>query len=408
MHELGDRPPRQGAAAAGRAQCLRRLLAADARNRQLAWSDQLARLHGAEPGYQPGYEDALTHFVPRSTAPSSRRACAPVAGAGVPFDIEVQVRTLQGLLWVRCVGQLLRAEGQIVGAEGLVQEIAPAGLRAGTLLRHTVSMAGAEGSGEASSPSTGRAASAMRTSRRSKLLAAAGEPLRGTQDLELLPEVRAWRWKSASCRRWTARGHRAGGDDAQGSHWLELRGFPFGAGLALHLRDVSARRRAAAPDAAGRQHRPPQRHRHHHGSRAVPRARAAHRVRQRGLRAPDRLAPRRGDRPVAALPAGPDTQRAQLDRIRGALEQERARVDLVNYTRGPALLGGPGRVAGLGRARRLTHWVAVGATSPSASATRRRSSTLRSTTPHPVAQPPDAAGPPGAGGGRGGTRATAP
>ena len=73
---------------------------------------------------------------------------------------------------------------------------------------------------------------------------------------------------------------------------------------------------------------------------------------------PDRLAPRRGDRP-SFIPAG---HRAQVERIRGALEQwERVRVDLVNYTR----TGQPYWVdldvsPVWDDARRLTHWVAVG------------------------------------------------
>jgi hypothetical protein len=93
------------------------------------------------------------------------RACQE---QGTPFDVEVQVDTsMQGRrLWVRCVGQPLRDEdGAIVGVEGLVQEIAPAGYAHGTLLRHTVSMGGALGSGEAFVTIDRRAASATPTSR---------------------------------------------------------------------------------------------------------------------------------------------------------------------------------------------------------------------------------------------------
>src|SRR5207237_1377874 len=32
--------------------------------------------------------------------------------------------------------------------------------------------------------------------------------------------------------------------DARVSHWIEVRGYPFGAGLAVHMRDVSERHRA--------------------------------------------------------------------------------------------------------------------------------------------------------------------
>ena len=122
----------------------------DARKGQLYWSEQLARLHGAAPGYTPRFEDALAHYAEehRGELAARMRACQE---QGVAFDIEVQLHSMQGRrIWARCVGQpLLDESGRIVGAEGLVQEIAPPGYAHGTLMRHTVSMGGALGSGEA-------------------------------------------------------------------------------------------------------------------------------------------------------------------------------------------------------------------------------------------------------------------
>ena len=167
------------------------------------------------------------------------RACRE---QGAPFDLEAQLRTLQGeLLWVRCVGQPLRdQEGAVVGIEGLVQEIAPAGYPPGTLLRHTVSMAGAEGSGEAfvTVDPQGRISHANQQ-------AGAGARAAG----EALPGRKIWSFFQKRARlaleeRFLQALERREGIEleemnAQGSRWLELRGFPFGAGLALHLRDVS-------------------------------------------------------------------------------------------------------------------------------------------------------------------------
>ena len=337
----------------------------DAQQRQLAWSDQLARLHGAEPGYQPGYEDALTHFVPehRAGLEARMRACRE---QGVPFDLEAQLRTLQGeLLWVRCVGQPLRdQEGQVVGIEGLVQEIAPAGYPPGTLLRHTVSMAGAEGSGEAFVTVDPQGRISHANQQAGQVLAPAGEALPGRKIWSFFQK----RARLALEERFLQALERREGIEleemnAQGSRWLELRGFPFGAGLALHLRDVSGRRRAqqhlmllessiarlndiviiteAAPFGAP-------------GPRIVFVNEAFER--RTGWRRDEVI----GQSP--RILQGPDTQRAQLDRIRGALEQwERVRVDLVNYTR----TGQPYWVdldvsPVWDEARRLTHWVAVG------------------------------------------------
>ena len=337
----------------------------DAQRGQLAWSDQLARLHGAEPGYQPSYENALAHFAQehRSELDGRMRACRE---QGTPFDLEVQLRTLQGqLLWVRCVGQPLRDQDErIVGVEGLVQEIAPAGYPPGTLLRHTVSMAGAEGSGEAfvTVDRQGRISHANRQAEQA--LAAAGEALRGRKIWSFFQK----RARLALEERFLQALERREGIEleemnAQGSRWLELRGFPFGAGLALHLRDVSQRRRAqqhllllesslarlndiviiteAAPFGAP-------------GPRIVFVNEAFER--RTGWRRDEVI----GQSP--RILQGPDTQRAQLDRIRGALEQwEQVRVDLVNYTR----TGQPYWVdldvsPVWDDARRLTHWVAVG------------------------------------------------
>src|SRR4051812_15587054 len=82
----------------------------DARQNTLYWSAQLARLHGAPPGYTPTFEDALQHYGDehRGELAARLRACQE---QGEPFDIEVQLHTLQGRrLWVRCVGQPLRDE----------------------------------------------------------------------------------------------------------------------------------------------------------------------------------------------------------------------------------------------------------------------------------------------------------
>ncbi|MCC2674250.1 MAG: hypothetical protein K0R58_1197, partial [Ramlibacter sp.] len=108
----------------------------DAQQGSLYWSEQLARLHGAPPGYTPAFDNALGHYAEehRAELESRMRACRE---QGVPFDVEVQLHSMQGRrVWVRCVGQPLRAaDGSLAGAEGLVQEIAPPGHAPGTLMR---------------------------------------------------------------------------------------------------------------------------------------------------------------------------------------------------------------------------------------------------------------------------------
>ncbi len=116
----------------------------------LTWSDQLARIHDAQPGFAPAPDDPYNLYAAewRGTIATLVRTCAQ---EGTPFDEEMQIVTLEGRrAWVRTIGHAVRSEeGRIVRVEGAVQEIAPHGHRLGTLSRHTVSMGGAMGSGEA-------------------------------------------------------------------------------------------------------------------------------------------------------------------------------------------------------------------------------------------------------------------
>ena len=337
----------------------------DARQGHLYWSEQLARLHGAPPGFKPTLEDALGHYAEEHRAEVEARVLA-CQEQGEPFDIEVQVRTMQGRrVWVRCVGQPLRdAAGAIVGAEGYVQEIAPAGYAPGTLLRHTVSMGGALGSGEAFVTVDRQGRISFANEQAEQLLAPAGEQLLGRKIWTFFQKrVRLGleeRFMHALEKREAIELEEL---DAQVSHWLELRGFPFGAGLALHLRDVSSRRRAqqhltllegsiarlndiviiteAAPFRAP-------------GPRIVFVNEAFER--RTGYTREEVI----GHSP--RFLQGPDTQRAQLDRIRAALEQwERVRVDLINYTKAGEPYWVDLDVSPVwDETRRLTHWVAVG------------------------------------------------
>ena len=218
----------------------------DARHRTLYWSPQLVRLHGAPPGYTPAFDDAFSHFADEHRTDLQGRVCT-CQEQGEPFDIEVQLQTLQGRrIWVRCVGQAWRdAAGEVLGCEGFVQEIAPAGYAPGTLLRHTVSMGGALGSGEAFVTVDRQGRISYANEQAEHLLGASGDALLGRKIWSFFQKrarlALEERFMHALEKREAIELEEL---DAQVMHWLELRGFPFGAGLALHLRDVSSRRRA--------------------------------------------------------------------------------------------------------------------------------------------------------------------
>ena len=336
----------------------------DARNGTLSWSEQLARLHGAPPGYVPTFEQALQHYVPQHRAELAARVRA-CQEQGVSFDIEVQIESMQGRrTWVRCVGQPLRDEaGAIAGAEGLVQEIAPAGYPAGTLLRHSVSMAGALGSGEAFATVDPQGRISYANEQAQQLLAA-GEPVVGRK-LWTFFQKRARlaleeRVMHALEKREPIELEEL---DAQVLHWLELRGFPFGAGLALHLRDVSARRHA-------QQHLVLL-----EGSIArlndiviITEAGPFGEPGPRIVFVNEAFERRTGysrDEVLGRSPRflqGPNTQRRALDQIRAALEEWRpARVDVINYRKNGEPYWVDLDVSPVwDKQRKLTHWVAVG------------------------------------------------
>lgn len=337
----------------------------DARAGRLSWSDQLARLYGAPPGYTPAVEDALAHFVEehRPEMEARMRACQE---EGARFDVEVQVRSLQGRrIWVRCVGEPLRAEdGSILGAEGFVQEIAPPGFAPGTLMRHTVSMGGALGSGEAFATVDRQGRISYANEQAEQLFGAAGESVVGRKIWSFFQKRARLKLEERFMHALEKREPLELEEmDAQVSHWLELRGFPFGAGLALHLRDVSSRRRA-------QQHLMLL-----EGSIArlndiviITEAAPFRAPGPRIVFVNDAFERRTGytrDEVIGRSPRflqGPDTQRAQLDRIRAGLEQwERVRVDLINYTKAGEPYWVDLDVSPVwDDTRRLTHWVAVG------------------------------------------------
>lgn len=337
----------------------------DPRRGRVFWSDQLARMHGHAPGYAPPAANPFQHFAEAHQPELQARARACLE-QGEPFDIEAQIDHAQGRrTWVRCVGQPVRDEaGRVVAVEGLVQEIAPAGYPMGSLLRHTVSMGGALGSGEAFATADPEGRISYANEQAEQLLAPGGGPLLGRKIWTFFQKRARLqleeRFREAIAKREPLELEDM---DAQVRHWLELRAFPFGAGLALHLRDVTARRSA-------QQHLMLL-----EGSIArlndIVIITEAAPFREPGPRivfVNDAFERRTGYTRAEVigrsprLLQGPDTQRDQLDRIRIALEQwERVRVDLINYTKAGEAFWVDLDVSPVwDESRRLTHWVAVG------------------------------------------------
>jgi diguanylate cyclase (GGDEF)-like protein/PAS domain S-box-containing protein len=337
----------------------------DVRTDELVWSRQLAAIHGLAPGFQPQREEAFGFYAPewREKVRAMVQACAT---AGEPFDDEMQIITAPGRrAWVRTLGHAVRDDdGEVVRVEGAVQEIAPHGHRKGTLLRHTVSMGGAMGSGEAFATVDAEGRFTYLNEQAERLLNRPSRDLMGMPIWNSFQKTVRLRLEEQFRQSFT-------GDtvleaeelDANLSRRIEVRGYPFGAGLAVHLRDVSER------------HKSQEQLRLLESS--IARLNDLVIITEAGpFRAPgprivfvnEAFERRTGYTPEEVLGRtprllqGPKTQRGELDRIRLAMEQwQPARVDLINYKKSGEAFWVDLEVSPVwNEERKLTHWVAVG------------------------------------------------
>ncbi len=91
---------------------------------RVVWSDEVACLHGKEPGYAPSVEEGISFYAPewRERITQVFTACAR---EGAPYDEELEIITAQGQrVWVRTLGEAIRgADGAIVQVQGSFQDI---------------------------------------------------------------------------------------------------------------------------------------------------------------------------------------------------------------------------------------------------------------------------------------------
>ncbi len=96
----------------------------DLSTQHITWSDEAARMLELPTGHSPSLESIIHMCFPEFREPT-RRALQDCASQGVPFDLEVKMRSSAGqAIWVRSIGQAVRdAGGNIIRLQGAQQDI---------------------------------------------------------------------------------------------------------------------------------------------------------------------------------------------------------------------------------------------------------------------------------------------
>src|SRR5690606_33885667 len=92
--------------------------------RSVSWTDETARILGYRDGHRPDLETIFKHYPPEHQK-QLREAVESCAREGTPFDLELQLTTLQGeRRWVRAIGHAARdRDERIVRLHGALQDI---------------------------------------------------------------------------------------------------------------------------------------------------------------------------------------------------------------------------------------------------------------------------------------------
>ena len=94
------------------------------KEQRVTWSDEVARIHGVEPGYSPSVDEGMAFYAPEWRKKISKVFSACVRD-GIPYDEEMEIITADGeRRWVRTVGEAVRDNfGEIIRVQGAFQDI---------------------------------------------------------------------------------------------------------------------------------------------------------------------------------------------------------------------------------------------------------------------------------------------
>jgi PAS domain S-box-containing protein len=95
----------------------------DLRTESLRWTDEVYRIHGVGPEFEPTVEDAIAFYHPEDQT-TIRDAVERVTTEGEPYDLELRIVTADDeVRWVSARGEPRYEDGEIVGVRGTFQDI---------------------------------------------------------------------------------------------------------------------------------------------------------------------------------------------------------------------------------------------------------------------------------------------
>ena len=96
----------------------------DLSTKEISWTEEVYRIHGVEPGYQPKLEEILSFYAPESRA-ALEEALKKAMETGESFDIESLLipSGSKDKIWVRSLGRAVYSGGKIVKLSGTFQNI---------------------------------------------------------------------------------------------------------------------------------------------------------------------------------------------------------------------------------------------------------------------------------------------
>ena len=109
----------------------------DLRSNELSWTDVVREIHEVPMNYMPDVESGISFYAPEAV-PVITEAVQKASEEGRSFDLELPLITARNNnIWVRVIGRARRDEnGEIVGVEGVFQDVTAAKLARDELRQH--------------------------------------------------------------------------------------------------------------------------------------------------------------------------------------------------------------------------------------------------------------------------------